>query len=259
MEQFTKLNIPKSEYYVLKKLNIPKSECNNFYKIIKNTNKKLYKIIYFNKFINKINDSHFDKLYSYKILKDNFKYNYYLKIITDLKDDTLYSMCKNKKWNNKNEFYSMVIQIIYALYLMHSYDFYHADLHWNNIMYSKTNIKSIKILNFNVPTYGYIWTIINYSDIESHRFKYNDKDRKFLFIFRNLAYEDLMSFYHDAICSNNFNICKKIIKNIKLSYIEIKKYFGSIKYYKDAENFYEYAVNNDHIKITPKMLNMINI
>jgi len=270
-----------SEYYALRKQKFIKSDIKNFTKIIKNdkdildnTDKVLYKIIYFNKFINKINDNHFDKLYNYKISKDNFKQiisqtfldelhpgikdwiknkliksNYCFETITDLKDDTLASMYKNKRWNNNNEKYSMVIQIIYALYLMHSNNFYHTDLHWKNIMYKKTNIKSIKILNFNVPTFGYIWTIIDYELIQSPLFKYLDSERRRLFIYRNLAYEDFMMFFFNSFCYDDTFILERITNNIKLSDKEIKKYFLELKYYEDAKIFFEYAANNDHIKI----------
>lgn len=132
---------------------------------------------------------------------------------------------------------------------MHSNNFYHTDVQWKNIMYKKTNIKSIKILNFNVPTFGYIWSIIDYGDIESPLFKYQDKKRRQYFIFRNLIYEDFMQFFHDTFVGEDPIIQEKIIKNIKLSDKEIKKYFGELKYYEDAKIFCEYAANNDHIKI----------
>ena len=148
-----------SEYYVLKKERFIKAELKSDKDILDNTDKDF---IYFNKFINKINNTHFDKLYSYKIVKDNSKYilkpgciehvkiileylkgkyksNYSFETITDFKDGTLESAFKNKLFDN-----------IHKLYLMHSNDFYHTDLWWINIMYKKTNIKSIKILNFNV-------------------------------------------------------------------------------------------------------------
>jgi len=268
-----------SEYYALKKEKYIKSDIINFEKIIKNdknilanTDKSFYRMIYFNKFINKINDIHFDKLYSYKISKANFKQivnpqnyhmktiiNYYqgkykskycLETIIDLKDNTLKSMFENKQWNNDDEIYSMIIQIMYALYLMHSNDFYHTDLHWGNIMYKKTNIKSIKILKLNIPTFGYIWSIIDYGDIESPLFENAFSIKRKLFIYRNLAYEDILNFIYNSIFKDKHqDVLQKMINNIKLSNIDIKRCFGELKYYKDAIKFIEYAANNDHIKI----------
>ena len=157
-----------SKYYVLKKEKFIKSEINNF-----------------NKFINKINTTHFDKLYSYKISKDNFKQilpsycninlpptqamliqylkgtrksNYCLETITDLKDGTAEFMNKNNMWTNINEFRSMIIQIIYALYLMHSNDFYHRDLHDDNIIYKYVYYNQL-ILVFIINLFKYLITI----------------------------------------------------------------------------------------------------
>ena len=174
-------------------------------------------------------------------LRKNALY-FFLASITDLKDGTLLSIY-NKL--SLNEIYSMIIQIIYALYLMHSNDFYHTDLHGGNIMYNKTNNKSIKILNFNLPTFGYIWIIIDYGLIESPRFKYSHRNRLKKFIYRNHSYEDIIGF----LCEGIFNwdpIIGKIVSNIKLSNKEIKIHFTKLNY-EDTKKYCKYA--NNPIKI----------
>ena len=152
----------------------------------------------------------------------------------------------------------MIIQITYALYLMHSNDFYYTDLHWENIMYKKTNIKSIKILNFNVSTFGYIWSIIDYSDIQSRRFKYRNAGVIYNFFgCRNLANEDIIRLIFELYSANDIirDIIIKIIKNIKLSNIEIKEIKEN---YQDIKKFCKYAATADHMKIIKYFHSKIN-
>ena len=39
---------------------------------------------------------------------------------------------------------------------MHENKYYHPDLHGANIMFTKTKMKTIKILNLNIPTFDYL-------------------------------------------------------------------------------------------------------
>ena len=68
---------------------------------------------------------------------------------------------------NENLLMSCLFQISFALsYLQRRYEFTHNDLHINNIMYKKTEIKFLyyKLNNiyFKVPTYGKIFKIIDF-------------------------------------------------------------------------------------------------
>jgi len=159
-------------YYVLRREKILDSDA----KFISNNdeNSQYIEKINFNKFINKLNKNHFTILYKYK-LESNSKYksflhnfvkndpiklkDYYLKekskycldMIIDLKDGILYDILY--KISNI-QVYSMIIQCVYALNLMHENGYYHNDVCLFNIMYKKTKIKTLKILNLNVPTFG---------------------------------------------------------------------------------------------------------
>jgi serine/threonine protein kinase len=176
-----------SKIYALKRQKISEEQASKYKELFKN---KLLieniidsnlKDIFFNKFINKINKIHFAILKKYNIVKcKNFemdmteftkndpkqlnKYNklkdskYCLDLIYDYKDGNLYQIF-NKL--NKNQFISMLIQILYALYLMHLNDFYHKDLRRENICFVKTNLLYIKIFNKKKNSYTWIYIFIN--------------------------------------------------------------------------------------------------
>jgi len=105
-----------------------------------------------------------------------------------------------------------------------------------------------QILNFNIPTFGYIWSIIDYGDIQSRRFKYSIYNRLKLFVYRNLAYEDIIQFIH-FFMFYYYIILEKIIRNIKLSESEIKKKFTDFISYEDMKKMCKYAAATDHKKI----------
>lgn len=96
-----------------------------------------------------------------------------------LKDNINYDLIK-----------SCLFQIIFILlYLQKKLKFTHNDLHINNIMYKKTNITYLyyKYNNsyFKIPTYGYIFTII---DFGRSIFQYKNK----------IFYNDVFSKYGEA-------------------------------------------------------------
>ena len=55
---------------------------------------------------------------------------------------------------------------------MHLYDFYHRDLRRKNICFIKTNLLYIKIFNKKNPTYGYIFSLIDYGCVISNKLTY---------------------------------------------------------------------------------------
>jgi serine/threonine protein kinase len=87
------------------------------------------------------------------------KSKYCIEIITDLKEGSLVTIYESL---SKNQIISMIIQITYAIYLMHQKKIWHGDIHSQNICYNKTDKKFIKVFNENVPTYGYIYSLIDY-------------------------------------------------------------------------------------------------
>jgi serine/threonine protein kinase len=252
--------------YALRRQKIYKNEVleykDNFKneKIIENTDKSFYRLIYFNKFINTINKNHFTVIYEYNIDKCKFTqpltdwvqnnpdalkhYNalinskYCFDIITDIKDgiinDILYRL-------NNEQVYSCIIQIVFAFHLMHSNGFYHRDCNANNFMYKKTSLKTIKILGMNIPTFGYLFSLIDYMDVISTKFKLSDSEMSDITI-RNYKYEDMVRFLYSCIFHDDYiykNIINKLLNDKKLEYkypeIEAFKYkrltYEDTKYY----------------------------
>jgi len=72
----------------------------------------------------------------------------------------------------------MIIQLIYAVHIMKSKGFMHNDLHPGNIMATKTSTKTIDILGHKIPTYGYIFSIIDYGLVLSNKFKLTNKEKR---------------------------------------------------------------------------------
>ena len=195
----------KGKYYAYRREKISTEDFNmlkdiekdNLESLLNKTSKhQIIRNIYFNKFINTLNTTHFLILKKYKFTKadykvplveglkvydwciphntkiNNFKYSF--DTITDLKDGNL-----NDIYNiiTKHEVYSLIIQIIYALHLIHINDFMHNDLTSTNICYKKTKTKYIKILGLSIPTYGYIFSLIDYDTVSSLKFKNRSIDK----------------------------------------------------------------------------------
>jgi hypothetical protein len=94
--------------------------------------------------------------------------------------------------------YSFIIQIVYALNLMHTNGFFHRDIHGKNICYKKTSIKTINIFNMKIPTFGYLFSIIDYKSVISNKFNLSEDEVK-LITYRDLAREDLIKFICEGI------------------------------------------------------------
>jgi serine/threonine protein kinase len=253
------------KYYALRSQKIFKSEAIEYKKIFENKNildyttmnTKLYRLICFNKFINTINKNHFAILYKYKINKCNFtqpltnfvknnsylfnrynelqKSNFCLDIIMDLKDGPLRDIMSKL---SKNQIYSLIIQIIYTLYLMHINGFYHCDVHDENIMYTKTSLKTIKIFDLIIPTFGYIYSIIDYEEVASTKFKSSCQNEEIFLI--NHKYKDNMIFL--CRCIFQFGLADTVINNIPI--IFVNKIINNEKISMDNQKIFDYTPLN---------------
>ena len=182
-----------NKFYALKRQKILKSDIN------KSSKSKIWREI---KFANKMNKypNHFMKLYKYeiiencthiqpksKIFKPDTKFqkilnsysesDYCIELIYDLKDGTLEQII-NKL--DQPQIYSLIIQLTYAIYLMRSKGYFHTDIHTRNVAYVKCKSEShIKIFEMQVPTYGYIWSLIDYGEILSEKFELKKSEKKY--------------------------------------------------------------------------------
>ncbi len=232
--------------------------------IRKNYSSKVWREIDFAKHMEKY-PNHFMKLYNYTFIHDstykqqinenmdnwehNIKKNYlklqasnhYIKFLYELKDGNLKSIIYKL---NYDQLYSFILQIIYTIYLMNQNGYYHNDIHWKNIAYVKTNKKYIKLFNKNVPTYGYIFSVIDYgentnkkyilSELEKKHIEGMDDSTEMIYIIYILMDVQILYDNYDKCKQYNYmdkyniNITKfkKIIKIIKTlpEYKYIKKY-----------------------------------
>ena len=64
------------------------------------------------------------------------------------------------------QIYSMIVQIINILELIHLHEYTYWDLNDTNIAYIKTNKKFIEIKGHKIPTFGYLYKIIDYGSVQ---------------------------------------------------------------------------------------------
>jgi hypothetical protein len=62
---------------------------------------------------------------------------------------------------------------------MNSKGFYHCDIHTENIAYVNTDQKYLNIFDHQIPTFGYIYSFIDYGNVRSREFKFRDDDISF--------------------------------------------------------------------------------
>ena len=259
-----------NKYYALRKEKIYKQDAlihkDNFKynKILDNTHLSIYRIIYFNEFINKINNIHFTIIYNYSIEKCSFhqpltntvkndlirlkKYNelikskYCFNLITDLKDGSLKEILYQL---SSNQIYSMILQILYALHLMHSNSFIHTDIHNTNILYKKTKLKKIKIFNnIIIPTFGYLYSLIDYEAVFSIKYNLSEDAIKNMAMI-NTKYENYMSFLCKVIhgeCITIIKIINKILYKEDISTDDISNFLYTALSY-EATKYYCLNIN----------------
>jgi hypothetical protein len=162
-----------NKFYAYKIEHILKSDINKQKKEInfslKFANKYPLHFIYLHdfKFINNCNHK---QQYSFNI-NDFPDKQYYIKLaksnlcvakIFSLVDGTLDNIFSSL---NTNQLYSLYIQITYILFLLHKHKFSHNDIHPKNIGFIKTNKDFINIFNLKIPTFGYIFKLIDFGEI----------------------------------------------------------------------------------------------
>ena len=258
--------------------------------LLEDTNNQYTKEIYFNKFINKKSKQHFAVLYKYKIEECDFNHQLdetYKKIITgvdkwhldlqsskycltklyDLKDGDLDSIFRSLQ---KKHFFSMIIQILYALYIMHVNYFYHNDISKKNICYKKTNLEYIKIFNYKVPTYGYIFSLIDFEMVSSSKF-ITDFWKLYVHNFKNSSFFDNIRLLYCIIDNIEFvsglndkdkifkiqNKLQDIVINKKLSLEDLKILENPVL---DIEEIKYYIKNiNNEKKLIKYLYNKLNL
>jgi len=82
---------------------------------------------------------------------------------------------------SKVQIYSMLIQLFYTVNLLEKNNYIHGDIHAGNIGVLKTDIKTLTIGNYTIPTEGYIYKLIDYGFTTNKNDTENKKQFKKLF------------------------------------------------------------------------------
>jgi hypothetical protein len=165
--------------------------------------------------------------------KNVFNSKYSIQFLFDLKSGDYKKIRDNLNLQQK---LSLMIQILFALNFMHNNDFYHRDVHWKNLCYIETEEEFIDILNYKIPTHGYIWSIIDYGNVISNKYKLT-RDEKKILTFRNLRYEDNMNLLHTIFDGKMLDVINKIVYYIKLTSDEMKLFDDFFLDYQDTYNY----------------------
>ena len=240
-----------NKLYALKKQKILDSDKK------KDLNKSIWREIEFYKWVNKLdknNQIFFNKLYNFNII-DFCKFNQdrifidanikkldksktCIDFLFDLKDGNIINLNLNYKQRM-----SLLIQILYSIYLMRKNKWIHRDIHPGNICYKRVdnnsyiNIKLDK--TYKIPSYGYIFSLIDMGFIYNYKFIKTKKEKDgfnknydFNFDLWCLIEDYCLNGFTDAISikKNKINIKKFSFKIIKFIYTNNKLLYNKIKF-----------------------------
>ena len=232
------------EKYVLKRQKLLPKEVKFNYKY------SIWREIDFNKFVNKLQKSkqkYFMKMYDYKINKCDYQHKpkyidpsikkdliarnkskHCLDIIIEYKGNTLYNLIKNGL--SLKEKYCLIIQVLYALEIMHSNKYLHQDIHQGNITYEKIKTP-IKIYGKTLPC-KYQYSLIDYGLVQHQKY-YKTK-------------KDIDEYTKEKKRNSDVNQLMKniILQEYMLNYIYEEKKWKPVRWYEDKpygkimKNFY---------------------
>lgn len=131
---------------------------------------------------------------------------------------------------NKQQIYSMIIQVTYILHLIHLNGYVHGDFHYENLGVIKTDKVYLQINGYQIPTFGYVYQLIDY---------YNVLNKKY-----NLTQQETLKFKSAFQNERKYAIirlCTKYVKLGKISDLVTKKIQG-LKEYDSVKK----CTNNDY-------------
>ena len=182
-----------NNYYAMKKEHVLESDK------IKSLKSPQWREIDFAQKMNKLYPDQFIKLYEYEFI-DNCehiqKYSVNLKEFGNYHRKKLQQLAKSNICIQKiyelvdgglrdiitkldlNQRYSMLAQLALIIKILEKNKFLHGDLHIGNIGYIKTDKKTIKILNYTIQTFGYIYKAIDYGSVLHKSFILSKNDKK---------------------------------------------------------------------------------
>jgi hypothetical protein len=177
----------------------------------------------------------------FELLKES---EYCLVYLTDCKDGDI-SNLRTKL--NKQQIYSFLVQILYALQIMYENDFYHLDLHAKNVLYIKTKKNEyINIFNNKIKTFGYIFSLTDFNYVISMNFPFINDEKKLL-LYADLKTTINLRIFFDFIFDNNediLNISYKIRNNKEITIKDKEKFNNFLLNYDDTVYFLLHSNDN---------------
>jgi hypothetical protein len=107
---------------------------------------------------------------------------------------------------------------------MKKHGYVHRDLHSGNIACSQTNKKTIQLLNKSIPTFGYIYSVIDYGLITHKKFDLTIKEKKIL-----SESSDVISIIYLTFENKVWNFVNKLMKRDKKFRIDFVSVFANFK------------------------------
>ena len=208
---------------------------------------QIWREIFFStKFANKYPEQ-FIKLYSYDII-DNCthlqEYPINVKMIPLEKiRDRIYNISKSNlcirkvyelidgDLNNvidllsQKQLYSFILQCSYIILLLQKNGYSHGDIYSGNIGYIKTKKEFVKILNKNIPTYGYIFKLIDYGFVTNKTNKLSNENKEMYE--KDFIDEGNLGFIYKLLY-NDYNFYNYLLEN-KIKYNEEELYLNFLK------------------------------
>jgi len=241
-----------NKQYALKRQKILSTE------IHKNLSSKIWREVDFSEFTAK-HPIHFTRLYKYQIIQNcdhdtksrNFppdeieygnailKSNVCIEFLYEKKDDMLFNVIDKL---TVLELYSMLIQVMYAISLMYNDGYFHTDISNKNIMFVNTLEKYVTIQNFQIPTFGKIYSLIDYGEILHEKYIMTESEQK--------KYNE--SLYETDVCNITVEMFnrKSISNNLKMQKKPVN--FGTIieQIKKEPEHKYlmKYDIRTDFME-----------
>ena len=167
---------------------------------------------------------------SQKIFKRLSSSSYCVRKVYQLVDGNLYQL---DGLLSTKQIYSLIIQLTWAIKLLHSNNYIHGDIHNRNIGWIKTaKTHKIKISNYEIPSLGYQFKLIDYGMVIK---KYDIRNKKEKKGFEENFLNELVLLVHMMVDTKIYDFIND--NNIELDFNRDYKEFKKSVFYKPISKY----------------------